>query len=495
VGARSRGFTLVEFVVAVGIAVVLGYFLVRATGTFLHWSAIQAQRDGEHAAIESLVDRWRAEEDSAWAIFTPATDVNGVSNGDGHEIDFFTRDAKYRSYFWAYGYDSAKQTLTRYLYGAPGGAATIDETYSGVTSFYARTYPLTALQDPSSKVYSPLYNGATLQPGAVRFYGASRPDIAGGNQITYVRVEGPSMVREMQLATRSAPSGFTVVLQYTPAPTATPKVALNAWPQYVELPMGGQSLQTSWAPAPRDVAYYVNRLLGGGVANAALTSCGVNQGRAFTDGAFSTPLANARAPVGALPSGVTGSTDASGCISFSNGANVALYEPGYTGTFVQTSNICGLAVAISSDIPASAQGPMVQLVSRGGTELTRGCTMTWQDQGSTPSTTTTTYEVSGCNGTLLVGLGATCYINYLGDQWGTPPDCTPGGSGGIQYTYMGSFVTSGPGVIVTAGGQNQSVQRTGSGTITVAEKVNELMCNGLQGTKIINATTNVSFTD
>ncbi len=112
-----------------------------------------------------------------------------------------------------------------------------------------------------------------------------------------------------------------------------------------------------------------------------------------------------------------------------------------------------------------------------------------------PTNAKTTYEVAGCNGTQLVGIGATCYIDYVGHQWGTPPDCTPGGSGGIQYTYTGSFVTSGPGVILTGSGQNQSVQRTGTGTITVAEKVNELMCNGLTGTKIIIATTNVSFTD
>ena len=214
----SRGFTLIELVVAVGIAVMLSYFLVRTTAMTLHWSSMQAQRNVEHASMEELVDRWRAEEDSAWAIFTPDTDVNGVANGDGHEVDFFTRDAKYQSYFWAYNYDAQAKTLMRYQYAAPGGTPVVDTTYGGITTFYVHTYPVTALQDRSSKVYSPLYDGATLLPGAVRFYGAAYPQIAGGNQITYLRVESPTMVREMQLSTQTAPSGFTVVLQYTPAP-------------------------------------------------------------------------------------------------------------------------------------------------------------------------------------------------------------------------------------------------------------------------------------
>ncbi len=154
----------------------------------------------------------------------PSTDVDGLPNDDGHELDFFTRDGANQSYFWAYNYDAASKTLTRYLYSQPGGTAVFDEAYTGITKFYAHTYPVTALQDKSSKIYCPLYDNAQLVPGAVRFYGPSHPDIAGGNQITYVRLEAPTNVEDMQLTTATAPSGFTVVLQYTPnpSPSASP---------------------------------------------------------------------------------------------------------------------------------------------------------------------------------------------------------------------------------------------------------------------------------
>ncbi len=333
----SRGFTLLELTVSLGIAAVLTLLLVQMAALVLHWSSTQAQRNVEEAAIGELVDRWHAEEDSAWAIFTPASDVNGASNSDGHEVDFFNRDAKFESYFWAYDYDAADKTLTRYLYAAPGSAPQADKTYDGITGFYAHTYPVTALQDPAAKIYSPAYNGAALQPGAVRFYGAANPLIAGGNQITYVRVQSATRVRELQLSTSTAPTGFTIVLNYTPKPSATPAVTLQAWPQYVELPMQGQSLQTAWVPAPHDAAYYLNRILGGAVANAALSPCATNQARAFTDAMFKTPLVSATPPLGALPVGVSGSTDAGGCVTINDkiGSNVELYEPGNMTALVQ----------------------------------------------------------------------------------------------------------------------------------------------------------------
>ncbi len=352
---NEKGFTLTELLIALAVVAVLGMLLVRVISLGLNAITIQTQRDAEHAAVDRLADRWRAEEDSAWAIFTPGTDVDGLPNDDGHELDFFTRDGANQSYFWAYNYDAASKTLTRYLYSQPGGTAVFDEAYTGITKFYAHTYPVTALQDKSSQIYCPLYDNAQLVPGAVRFYGPSHPDIAGGNQITYVRLEAPTNVEDMQLTTATAPSGFTVVLQYTPNPSPsaspTPAVgpspqssahnALSAWPPAVELPLKGQALQTASLPPSHDTAFYLNRLLGGGMAYADATPCAVDQGRAFTDATFSQLLTNATTPAGVLPSGVTGYTDAGGCIFmkssiFTSGTpNVALYEPGYTGTFQQ----------------------------------------------------------------------------------------------------------------------------------------------------------------
>ena len=192
----ERGFSLLETLVAAAISVVLGYVLILAASSFLHWSAQQAKRDAEHAAIGELVDRWEAEEDSAWAIFTPPADVLGANNADGHEVDFFTRDGKNRAYFWAYDYDAQAQALVRYRYDAPGAAPVKDLTYAGITKFAAHTYPVTALQDANTPVYSPLYANAALRSGIVHFY-PTMPWIAGGNAITWLHVEGETTAREL----------------------------------------------------------------------------------------------------------------------------------------------------------------------------------------------------------------------------------------------------------------------------------------------------------
>lgn len=440
---REAGFTLLEVLVALAIAVLLGGLLLRTSISALHWTALQSQRVHEHAQIGELVDRLESEEDSAWAIFTPYA--------DGHEVDFFTRDGQNQPYFWAYTYDADAQTLTRSIYSTLGGARLTDIIYTGITAFYAHTYPLTALQDPSSKIYSPLYAGATLTPGSVAFFPGS--EVAGGNQITYVRIDGPTLARELQLSTQTAPSGFTVVLQYTPAPTATPKPALKAWPAFVELPIQGQALQTAALPPPHDIAFYLNRLFGGGIANAALAPCETNQARAFSDGPpnWAVPLANASAPAGALPAGVTGTTDANGCITFSSSAftsgmpNVALYEPGYTGTVKQYGSSCGPGVSIVATYPGSQQGPDVQLDSVGGSPIDP-CGITWQDAQTTSTTATTTYRVVGCASNQsrgIVPVGSNCVVTAA--PWpNDSPNCVPPNNdpGGIQNGYNGSGIYS-----------------------------------------------------
>jgi prepilin-type N-terminal cleavage/methylation domain-containing protein len=476
---REAGFTLVEVLVALAIAVMLGALLLRTAVSALHWTQLQSQRVHEHAQMAELVDRFDSEENSAWAIFTPPNDVAGRANGDGHEVDFFTRDGRNDPYFWAYTYDANAQTLTRSTYSSLGGAVTPDVTYTGITNFYAHTYPVTALQDPSSKIYSPLYAGATLTPGSVSFLGGT--NVAGGNQITYIRLEGPTLVREMQLSTQTAPSGFVVVLQYTPAPTATPQTTLNSWPPFVELPMQGQALQASWTPAQHDIAYYINRLLGGGVANATLAPCATDQARAFTDNNFTTPLANATAPAGSLPTGVSGYTDAGGCVTFNGGSftngmpNVALYEPGYTGTFGQNGNTCGPGVSVNATYPGNEVGPTMQLVSIGVSTIVN-CAISWQDAQQRPASATTIYRVVGCDvsGGIL-GLGSSCKFTI---SVPTPKDeCTyvRDEGGVVQSGYTGiTTATMSPanlGTLVYNGNNTYTFTRTSAGTVVIDKSV------------------------
>jgi type II secretory pathway pseudopilin PulG len=441
---RSRGFTLVEVVVALGISVVLGFFLLRATGSLLHWSSLQAQRNTEHASIAQLEDRWDAEERSAWAIFTPNADVNGASNADGHELDFFTRDAKSQSYFWAYNYDAAHHTLTRYLYGSPGGPPTAAQTYSGITKFYAHTYPVTALQDRSSKIYSPLYDGAHLTAGVVRFYGASKPEIAGGNQITYVRIEGPTLIREIELATDTAPSGFTVVLQYTPAPAdtpnaspspgATPPIAmptpqataqataaatptptpapLLVWPAAVRYAISGTQLADTNVIAPRiGMASLFNAMLGGSVAYAAAASCKAMAYPSVTAMTNNQPYAAGTTdPYGA---GIT--IDGNGCYD----GSIVLHESGYTKQFLDygpPGNPCWntfVKAAAWTPLGASSENGTVSQAFSGGSTGTILCTLGFKDRRQ--NLVTVNAQVIGCANSVTGPDDGKTYCIFTGD--------------------------------------------------------------------------------
>jgi prepilin-type N-terminal cleavage/methylation domain-containing protein len=218
----QRGFTLLETVVAIAVVTVTGLFLVPAIAGAFHWNASLAARRSAQAAVASLADRLEAEEDSAWAIFTPPLDAYGSPNADGHELDFFLRDAQNRTHFWAYCYDKANRRIQRLLYGKPGDAPAPDgPPLAGIDDFLSRTYALTALQNPQALIYSALYRDAALHPAQVRF-DPERPWIAGGNQIVYVRLRSAQWSRELQLSTQTAPSGFTVVLRYTPSPSGPP---------------------------------------------------------------------------------------------------------------------------------------------------------------------------------------------------------------------------------------------------------------------------------
>jgi hypothetical protein len=133
------------------------------------------------------------------------------------------------------------------------------------------------------------------------------------------------------------------------------------------------------------------------------------------------------------------------------------------------------------------------MVSQGGALLTRRCDIVWQGASSLQQATTT-YEVSGCtftsgNSYQLVGIGANC---GAGSPWvSTNPDCTPGGSGGIQFTPKGITVT-GPGNATDNGDGTFTMVRTGPGDISASYAYSELMCSG-RGTRVVNATTNYWF--
>ena len=108
--------------------------------------------------------------------------------------------------------------MTYYAY-LPGGGAHAGETYEGVARFVARVHPITDLAQPSSDAYDPLFAGVAVT--AVEIPYGWNPAATGGNHLVRVTLEAGGVVRDALLASGTAPSHFTVVVDYTPAPTPT----------------------------------------------------------------------------------------------------------------------------------------------------------------------------------------------------------------------------------------------------------------------------------
>lgn len=214
----QRGFSLVEVVVASAIALTIGALLVWLTHATVLAAAHLDRRLSARSAVDRLAERMAADASSAWSIFVPARDVLGNGNADGHEVDFVSEDASHRSYWWAYDYDARASQVTVYAY-APGTPPSAGDVYTGIDAYSSETHALTDLAVSSSDVYDALFASDTLTPVDVPFEWGG--NAAGGNHLVRVHVSAEGIDRTMLLATGTAPTHFTVVVDYTPPP-ATP---------------------------------------------------------------------------------------------------------------------------------------------------------------------------------------------------------------------------------------------------------------------------------
>ena len=215
--ADRRGFTLVEVVVATACAVLLAIVLVRLTHSIASWSLRVARTAKAQATLDRLVERWETESATAWSVFAPATDIFGQPNDDGHELDLATVDSRRRPSFRAYYYKAATRQLVEYTYGSPGARpVATGNTSESISAFDARTYRASALGDSASPFFDPLFAGARIADAAVPL--RLGPDALGGNRITRVHIAADRLDRLAVLASETAPSGFTIVMTYTPAP-------------------------------------------------------------------------------------------------------------------------------------------------------------------------------------------------------------------------------------------------------------------------------------
>lgn len=211
----QRGFSLAEILVASAIALTIGALLVWLTHSTVLAAAHLDRRLSSRSSIDRLAERVTSDASSAWSVFVPARDVLGNANADGHELDFVSEDASHRSCWWAYDFSAEASQVTVYAY-APGTPPSAGDAYSGVNAFSAETHALGDLADPSSDVYDALFTGDVLTPVDVPFdWGGNA---VGGNHLVRLHVAGEGADRTMLLATGTAPTHFTVLVDYTPSP-------------------------------------------------------------------------------------------------------------------------------------------------------------------------------------------------------------------------------------------------------------------------------------
>lgn len=218
----QAGFTLIEVVVGAAIgAVLLWCVLTFANRTIFGEEALGERLQASAGAAHAL-ERMSSEAASALAVYVPASDAFGNANGDGHEIDFFTRDASHRPFAWAYDFNASSRTLTRY--GLGGSAPAAGETISGIDAFSATPATVNDLDNASSPAYDPLFAGANAIDVPYAF--TDMPGAIGGNRLVVLQITASGVERRETLASPDAPTSFTVVVTYTPSPapvvTATP---------------------------------------------------------------------------------------------------------------------------------------------------------------------------------------------------------------------------------------------------------------------------------
>jgi type II secretory pathway pseudopilin PulG len=220
---RQAGFTLIETLLGAAIAVLMMWTLVAMADRLVASAAAANLRLRAGANATRLIERLSSEAASSLAVYVPATDALGQSNGDGHEVDFFAQDGAHRSYAWAYTFNTAAQTLTRYTLTG-GGAPLAGDALGGIDAFSATAASVTQLGSSSSLAYDPLFAGVNAPDVTYTF--DAMPNAIGGNRLVVVQIVASGVNRSVLLASDDAPTAFTVVVDYTPSPapvvTATP---------------------------------------------------------------------------------------------------------------------------------------------------------------------------------------------------------------------------------------------------------------------------------
>jgi Tfp pilus assembly protein PilV len=209
----QSGFALIDVLVGAAIGLVIFGFLVSLLHTMIATAASRNALMLARTQSQQLLERMRSESRSAWSIAVPQNDVFGTNNADGHELDFTTENSARAIYRWAYDYDSTTQVLTRYTVGA-GGPPQPGPSATHIAEFSAQEFAASEISNPSSPIYDPLFAGLSITPISYTLPDGS----VAGNDFVQIRVTAAGTSLRELLATGIAPTQFTVVVQYTPAP-------------------------------------------------------------------------------------------------------------------------------------------------------------------------------------------------------------------------------------------------------------------------------------
>jgi hypothetical protein len=242
----ERGFTLVEMLVATGIWIVLGGTLLYVTQGLLSDAKVVTAQQSAYTELTHLLEVWESEATSSLAIFVPSTDVLGFDNSDGHELDFYSRDAARQGHFWAYRWDADALTLQRYAYSVPGRPATpSDPPVTGITAF-------SAVRLAASTIARPFLAGYVPRDVVVNF---GYPEVNGGNAIASVTVANARNRFEIELLPGTMVSGFGVIVgTFQPAATPAPSSVPSTTPAPTSTP--GQFCRiTATRPVLTEVCY------------------------------------------------------------------------------------------------------------------------------------------------------------------------------------------------------------------------------------------------
>ncbi len=214
----ERGFSLLEVLVALGIGTLVLLGAANAIAGLLHARATAAARFNDRAATAALIAAIRSDNETATGFSIPPTDSAGAPNLDTHAFDLCTRAAgraeRIVEYRWVAADATQPARVLRSEIDASGIlAARLTQSYAGITALSARSVALSALAGGGSDG-DPLFDGATLHDVAIDLGdGAS-----AGNALLAITIATAHALRTVRLANLAAPTHFTYVLQYTPAP-------------------------------------------------------------------------------------------------------------------------------------------------------------------------------------------------------------------------------------------------------------------------------------